>query len=251
MKTSTPRAGTRLLHYNVGLTFTTLARRAGLAGRSGGCRPRPHDLRHSFAVATLLDWCRDGGDIASDRILPSPRWPAAPDWPAAPAAAVPGRMICGIHLRSPRSWTGAVTAVTSHPGCRCCRPTSATPTRPAPTGTCTPPPNCLPRPPAGSAPHRENPGDRDRRDHAGILHRLSRGRRYPDTRTERAAQCGRRLPPERDNSQAVEEREEMVRWLIVAGSATWRSGAVERALLQFKIGAKIDQGGLDRFVAEP
>jgi integrase len=22
-------------------------------------------LRHSFAVATLLDWCRDGGDIAA------------------------------------------------------------------------------------------------------------------------------------------------------------------------------------------
>src|SRR5258708_18241152 len=64
-------------------------------------------------------------------------------------------------------------AVTSHPGCRCCRPTSATPTRPAPTGTCTPPPNCSPRPPAGSAPHRENPGDRDRRDHAGILHRAA------------------------------------------------------------------------------
>jgi integrase/recombinase XerD len=47
-------AGTRLLHYNVSLTFTTLARRAGLAGRSGGCRPRPHDLRHSFAVATQM-----------------------------------------------------------------------------------------------------------------------------------------------------------------------------------------------------
>ena len=39
-------AGTRLLYYNVGLTFARLARRAGLAGRSGGCRPRPHDLRH-------------------------------------------------------------------------------------------------------------------------------------------------------------------------------------------------------------
>jgi integrase/recombinase XerD len=58
-------AGTRLLYYNVGVTFARLARRAGLAGRSGGCRPRPHDLRHSFAVATLLDWCRDGGDIAA------------------------------------------------------------------------------------------------------------------------------------------------------------------------------------------
>jgi integrase/recombinase XerD len=58
-------AGTRLLYYNVGQTFARLARQAGLASRSGGSRPRPHDLRHSFAVATLLDWCRDGGDIAS------------------------------------------------------------------------------------------------------------------------------------------------------------------------------------------
>ncbi len=57
-------AGTRLLYYNVGQTFAKLARRAGLATRSGGCRPRPHDLRHSFAVATLLDWCRDSADIA-------------------------------------------------------------------------------------------------------------------------------------------------------------------------------------------
>jgi integrase/recombinase XerD len=57
-------AGTRLLHYNVHVTFTRLARCAGLAARSGGSRPRIHDLRHSFAVATLLDWCRDGGNIA-------------------------------------------------------------------------------------------------------------------------------------------------------------------------------------------
>ena len=39
-------AGTRLLNYNVSLTFTRLARRAGLAARAGGSRPRPHDLRH-------------------------------------------------------------------------------------------------------------------------------------------------------------------------------------------------------------
>ncbi len=58
-------ARTRLLYYNVGQTFAKLARRASLPGRSGNCRPRPHDLRHSFAVATLLDWCRDGADIAS------------------------------------------------------------------------------------------------------------------------------------------------------------------------------------------
>jgi integrase len=58
-------AGTRLLNYNVSLTFTRLARRAGLTARPGGSRPRPHDLRHSFAVATLLDWCRDGGEVAA------------------------------------------------------------------------------------------------------------------------------------------------------------------------------------------
>jgi integrase/recombinase XerD len=58
-------AGTRLLYYNVSITFARLARRAGLAARSGGSRPRPHDLRHSFAFAGLLGWCRDGGDVAA------------------------------------------------------------------------------------------------------------------------------------------------------------------------------------------
>lgn len=58
-------AGTRLLYKDVSRTLTQLARRAGLAARAGACRPRPHDLRHSFAVATLLDWHRDGGDVAA------------------------------------------------------------------------------------------------------------------------------------------------------------------------------------------
>jgi integrase len=57
--------GTRLRYDNVSITFAKLARRAGLQPRSGRCRPRPHDLRHSMAVNTLLDWYRDGGDIAS------------------------------------------------------------------------------------------------------------------------------------------------------------------------------------------
>jgi integrase/recombinase XerD len=56
-------AGTRLLHSNIGLTFTRLAERAGLTRRSASCRPRVHDLRHSFAVATVLGWYRDGADI--------------------------------------------------------------------------------------------------------------------------------------------------------------------------------------------
>jgi integrase len=54
------------LHYNdVSATYIRLVARAGLAQRPAPCRPRIHDLRHSFAVVTLLDWYRDGGGIAS------------------------------------------------------------------------------------------------------------------------------------------------------------------------------------------
>jgi integrase len=31
--------------------------------RTGVVRPRIHDLRHTFAVRTLIDWQRDGADI--------------------------------------------------------------------------------------------------------------------------------------------------------------------------------------------
>ena len=55
-------AGTRLLYGNVQCTFRRLAKHAGLEPRSGGCRPRIHDMRHSFAVRTLLDSYRDEGD---------------------------------------------------------------------------------------------------------------------------------------------------------------------------------------------
>jgi len=55
--------GTRLLYCNVHATWLNLVRRAGLEPRSAFCRPRPHDLRHSFAVRTLLNWYRDGADV--------------------------------------------------------------------------------------------------------------------------------------------------------------------------------------------
>jgi integrase/recombinase XerD len=58
-------AGTRLDYTSVHKTFRCLARRAGLAPRSARCRPRIHDLRHSFAVASLLDWYRRGEDVAA------------------------------------------------------------------------------------------------------------------------------------------------------------------------------------------
>jgi integrase len=49
-------AGTRLLHSNVSLTFGKLTDQAGLARRSASCRPRIHDVRHSYAVATVLSF---------------------------------------------------------------------------------------------------------------------------------------------------------------------------------------------------
>jgi len=55
-------AGTRLLYSNVQSTFRQLVSRAGLKPRSAKCRPRIHDLRHSFAVLTILDGYRNGGD---------------------------------------------------------------------------------------------------------------------------------------------------------------------------------------------
>lgn len=57
--------GQRLHYSDVSATYVKLVARAGLAVRPAPCRPRIHDQRHSFAVATLLDWYRDGGDIAS------------------------------------------------------------------------------------------------------------------------------------------------------------------------------------------
>lgn len=56
-------AGTRLLYTGFHLGFLRLVRDAGLTARSARCRPRPHDLRHSFAVSTLIDWYRDGADV--------------------------------------------------------------------------------------------------------------------------------------------------------------------------------------------
>ncbi len=57
--------GTRLIYANVHEVFHRLTKQAGLRPRSPRCRPRPHDLRHAFAVTTLLDWYRDGGDVAA------------------------------------------------------------------------------------------------------------------------------------------------------------------------------------------
>lgn len=58
-------AGTRLGHPNVQPTFRIIRRHAGLDRPTSGRSPRIHDLRHSFAVKTLLGWYRAGLDVAA------------------------------------------------------------------------------------------------------------------------------------------------------------------------------------------
>lgn len=55
--------GRRVCHCTLSAAFHKLTAAAGLQPRSRVCRPRIHDLRHSFAVRTILDWYRDGADV--------------------------------------------------------------------------------------------------------------------------------------------------------------------------------------------
>jgi len=50
-------------------TFRVLIKQAGMEGRGQRVRPRPHDLRHTFAVRTLIDWYLAGEQI--DRKMPA------------------------------------------------------------------------------------------------------------------------------------------------------------------------------------
>lgn len=54
-------AGTRLIYQNVHATFLKLVYAAGLGARQP--RPTIHDLRHTFAIRTVLDWYREGADV--------------------------------------------------------------------------------------------------------------------------------------------------------------------------------------------
>lgn len=60
--------GRRMGRGELTRTFVRLVGETDLNGRGGRPRPRPHDLRHTFAVRTLLDWHEAGEDI--DRQMP-------------------------------------------------------------------------------------------------------------------------------------------------------------------------------------
>jgi len=55
--------GDRVSRSTFNHTFQKLILRAGLEGRGQRARPRPHDLRHTFAVRTLQSWHQTGQDI--------------------------------------------------------------------------------------------------------------------------------------------------------------------------------------------
>ncbi len=58
--------GGRAIHPGtISQTFHALIPRLGLVLPAGGAPPRVHDLRHSFAVGTLLHWYREGMDPSS------------------------------------------------------------------------------------------------------------------------------------------------------------------------------------------
>ena len=56
------RSGQRLTYPRFAPRSRTLLDTSDRRGRAGR-RPRVHDLRHSFAVTTLLGWYRDGADV--------------------------------------------------------------------------------------------------------------------------------------------------------------------------------------------
>jgi integrase/recombinase XerD len=60
--------GGRLTRAEFNHWFARLIGQIGLEGAGERVRPRPHDLRHTLAVGTLLDWYRAGEDV--DRKLP-------------------------------------------------------------------------------------------------------------------------------------------------------------------------------------
>lgn len=60
--------GARLRHDSIHRVFMTWAQQAGLRQRSKRGGPRLHDLRHSFAVRTLVRWYRASEDV--DRLMP-------------------------------------------------------------------------------------------------------------------------------------------------------------------------------------
>ncbi len=60
--------GRRMANSDFNTQFAKLIKQVGLEGAGERIRPRPHDLRHTMAVRSLLDWIEAGEDV--DRRMP-------------------------------------------------------------------------------------------------------------------------------------------------------------------------------------
>jgi len=58
--------GNRLLYSSFHVSWLELINQAKLMPCASSGSPRPHDLRHFFAVSTLLGWYRDGVDVNAE-----------------------------------------------------------------------------------------------------------------------------------------------------------------------------------------
>ena len=84
--------GARITEWALRWTFVKLSRQVGLRGPSDSRGPRLHDLRHRFAVETLLRWYRDGIDVEA---------------PSAPSDDLPRACARERHLLVPHGHPGA------------------------------------------------------------------------------------------------------------------------------------------------
>jgi integrase/recombinase XerD len=99
----TSRTRHRLCYAAVSEAFRTVIDDSGI-GADAPRRPRPHDLRHTFAVATLLGWYRSGEDVQAKIPALSTylghREPASTYWYL---SAVPELLACAAARQESRS----------------------------------------------------------------------------------------------------------------------------------------------------
>ena len=101
--------GTRLHYSNVCAVFRRLTDEMGLKARPPGDRPpRLHDLRHRFAITSLLEWHRQGVDV-------QPRLPVLSTYLGHANPALPPYDHCSVSLPS-----GTPSTLRSSNGCWPC-----------------------------------------------------------------------------------------------------------------------------------
>lgn len=88
----------------LGVTFRRVVAAAGIPTKPGHRPPRLHDLRHTFAVTTMLDWYRDGDDVQARLPLLS-TWlghvdPASTYWYLHAVPELLGHATCRLEARA-------------------------------------------------------------------------------------------------------------------------------------------------------